>query len=98
MARPKVPLELSPEQLAELQRVIATPSSPQKLVLRARIAVLAAEGWDNKRIASELHASHVTVGLWRQRVVDGGLAGLEEAPRPGRPRTVRTEQVQTGAQ
>ena len=95
MGRPKVPLELSAEQLAELRRVIAAPSSPQKLVLRARIAVLAGEGWDNKRIAAELHTSHVTVGHWRQRVLDEGLAGLVEAHRPGRPRTVRAEQVQT---
>ena len=95
MARPKLPLHLSAEQLAELRRLIAAPRSAQKLVLRARIALRAAEGWENKRIAAELRTSHVTVGHWRQRVLDLGLAGLAEAPRPGRPRAVRPQQVQT---
>ncbi len=87
MARPKLPLHLSPEQRAQLQGLVQAPSTPQKLVRRARIALLAAEGKDNKQIAAELSTSHVTVGQWRQRVLDLGLAGLQEAPRPGRPRS-----------
>lgn len=83
MARPKLSLHLSPEQKAELQHLVQSPSTPQKIVRRARIALLAAEGQDNKQIAAELHTSHVTVGQWRQRVLDSGLAGLQEAPRPG---------------
>ena len=95
MARPKLPFELSPEQRTELQRLVRAPGTPQKLVLRARIALLAAEGLDNKDIAAQLDTSHVTVGQWRQRVLDLGLAGLQEAPRPGRPRTLPLERVQT---
>jgi DNA-binding NarL/FixJ family response regulator len=37
----------------------------------------AAEGKDNKQIASLLHTRHVTVGQWRQRVLDLGLTGLQ---------------------
>ncbi len=95
MARPKLPLHLSPEQRAELQRLVRAPSTPQKLVRRARIALLAAEGKDNKQIAAELNTSHVTVGQWRQRVLDLGLAGLQEAPRPGRPCSLPAHKVQT---
>jgi DNA-binding NarL/FixJ family response regulator len=76
MARPKFPFELSNEQRAELQHLIQAPSTPQKLVRRVRIGLLAAEGKDNKEIAAELDTSHVTVGLWRQRILDLGLAGL----------------------
>jgi transposase len=102
MARPKLDLILSAEQRSELNRLVRAPSSAQKLVTRARIALLAAEGKDNDEIACELGTSRVTVGLWRQRVLDLGLAGLEEAPRPGRPvqadsarvRKVLTEVVQ----
>src|SRR5512134_2932144 len=94
MARPKLPLSLSPEQRAEFQRLIQAPSTPQKVVRRARIALLAAEGQDNNQIAAELGTSHVTVGQWRQRVVDLGLAGLQEAPRPGRPKTLPAHKVQ----
>ena len=95
MARPKTPFELSPEQRAELQRLIQAPNTPQKLVRRARIGLLAAEGKDNKAIADALGTSHVTVGLWRQRILDMGLTGLQESPRPGRPKTLLAEQVQT---
>jgi transposase len=57
--------------------------------------LLAAEGKDNNHIATELRTSHVTVGQWRQRVLDLGLAGLQEAPRLGRPRTLTAHKVQT---
>jgi len=95
MARPKLPLRLSPEQRTELQRLARAPATAQKVVRRARIALLAAEGKDNKQIAAELDTSHVTVGYWRQRVLDLGLAGLEEAPRPGRPQSLPAHKVQT---
>lgn len=94
MARPKLPFELSSEQRAELLRLVRAPGTAQKLVRRARIALLAAEGRDNKEIAVLLGTSHVTVGQWRQRVLDLGLAGLQEAPRPGRPRTLPVARVQ----
>ena len=95
MARPKLPLSLSAEQQAELRRLVQAPGTPQKIVRRARIALLAAEGKDNQQIATELRTSHVTVGQWRQRVLDLGLAGLQEAARPGRPKTLPTAKVQT---
>jgi len=95
MARPKLPLTLSPAQRVALRRLVQAPSTPQKLVRRARIALFAADGLDNTQIAAELHTSHVTVGQWRQRVLDAGLAGLQEALRPGRPPTLPAHQVQT---
>ena len=95
MARPKLPLRLSVEQTRELQRLVHAPRTPQKLVRRARIALLAAAGKDNRQIAAELHTSHVTVGVWRQRVLDLGLAGLQDAPKPGRPPMLPAAKVQT---
>ncbi len=95
MARPKLGLVLSAEQRSELNRLVRAPSTPQKVVLRARIGLLAADGKDNDEIAAELGTSRVTVGLWRQRVLDLGLAGLEEAPRPGRPVEAEAAQVRT---
>src|ERR1019366_5052526 len=88
VARPKLPFTVSVEQRSELLRLVKAPGTPQKLVRRARIALLAAEGKDNAAIASELRTSRVTVGVWRQRFVDLGLAGLDEVPRPGRPAEV----------
>jgi transposase len=88
MARPKLDLVLLPAQKQELQRLLRAPATPQKLVRRARIVLLAAQGQENTSIAQTLQTSPTTVGLWRQRFVDLGLAGLEEAPRPGRPATI----------
>lgn len=93
MARPKLSLTLSTEQRSELKRLVNAPSTPQKIVRRARIALLAADGKDNQAIAAELRTSHVTVGLWRQRVLDLGLAGLQEASRPGRPSQLEAAHV-----
>lgn len=93
MARPKLPLELTVEQSRELQRLIQAPATPQKIVRRARIVSLAAQGRDNDEIAAALDTSTVTAGLWRQRFVDWGLAGLAEAPRPGRPATLDAEKA-----
>ena len=85
MARPKLSFTLSDEQRRELERLVKAPGTPQKIVRRARVALLAARGEDNAAIAQQLRTSRVTVGLWRQRFLDSGLAGLAEAPRPGRP-------------
>ena len=85
VARPKLPLVVSAEQRSELQRLTKAPGTAQKMVRRAQIVLLAADGKANDEIASALKTSRVTVGMWRQRFVDLGLAGLAEAPRPGRP-------------
>jgi len=94
MARPKLDFVLSAEQRSELNRLVKAPNTPQKTVRRARVALLAAAGKDNDEIAAELGTSRVTVGLWRQRVLDLGLAGLMEAPRSGRPVEVDGARVQ----
>src|SRR5262245_52611458 len=93
MARPKLAFTLTDEQRRELERLVKAPSTPQKFVRRARVALLADAGQDNAAIADELGTSRVTVGLWRQRFLDAGLAGLNEAPRPGRPPTLDPEKA-----
>jgi transposase len=65
-------------------------SGPARLVLRAKIVLLAATGMENQEIAVKTGASKPTVGLWRSRFVEQGLAGIEkDATRPGRPRKDR---------
>ena len=60
-------------------------STPSRLVLRAKIVLLSAEGQMNKDIARELGTLKKTVALWRNRFAQQGLAGLEkDAPRSGR--------------
>ncbi len=87
MARPKLELTLPPAHTVEIKRLVKAPSSPQKIVLRARIVQLAAEGLANDQVAVRLGTSRPTVGLWRQRFMDLGLAGVADPPRPGHPST-----------
>jgi transposase len=53
---------------------------------RARIVLLAAEGEANTRIAELTDATVTTVLNWRGRYEERGIAGLANAPKPGRPR------------
>ena len=79
------PLTLTPEQRATLVRWSRGRSTPARLVLRAKIVLLAADGLMNKDIALELATDANTVGRWRGRVARHGLAGIQkDAPRGGR--------------
>src|SRR5437660_801243 len=93
MARPKLPLMLSDEQKSELQQLVRTPSTSQQTVLRARIVLKAALGLDNDEIAKELAISRPPVIKWRQRFLDQGLPGLEDAAGRGRKSWLPTEKI-----
>src|SRR5664280_2636305 len=87
-------LVCSEEQLAELQRLVRAPSTPQKVVMRAKVVLAAAAGRSNSTIASELCVSRPTVILWRERMATYGLEGiLCDATRPGRRRALDPEVV-----
>ena len=58
---------------------------------RARIVLLAADGLTGQQIAGRVGCTEPTVVKWRRQYAEGGLAGLEDAPRPGGPRRVLTE-------
>jgi transposase len=62
-------------------------------VLRAKIILAAAEGAANAVIAVQLQLHLDTVRKWRRRFVDRRLAGLNDLPRPGRPRRCTAVQV-----
>jgi transposase len=55
-------------------------------VLRAKMILLAAEGWSNDAIAGRLDTRREVVSLWRKRFFEQRLPGLEDRPRSGRPR------------
>ena len=60
---------------------------------RARIILLAAEGVSNTEIARRVGVSRPTVIDWRVRYESGGIAGLDDAPRSGRPRTIDHDRI-----
>ena len=55
---------------------------------RARIVLLAADGTPNVQIAEAVGVSRPTINLWRDRYERAGLAGLDDRPKSGRPRTI----------
>jgi hypothetical protein len=80
-------IELSTEEKAELEHGAAKYTLPYFLVLRAKMVLLAAQGLSNDEIGRRLDTRREVVCMWRKRFFDERLAGLEERPRPGRPRS-----------
>ena len=62
-------------------------------VVRAKIVLLAAEGWRNVDIAGRLDVQVDMVSIWRKRFCESGLAGLGDRHRAGRPRSFAPEVV-----
>jgi transposase len=86
MARKAAELALSREERAALERIERAATSEQRLVTRARVALLADEGLRNDEIAPLVGLSAHKVGKWRRRVAEQGVAGIADRPRPGGPR------------
>lgn len=77
---------LSREERNELEHREVKYTLPYYHVVRAKIILLAADGFSNDDIAARLDMRREIVCKWRKRFFDQRLAGLEEQPRPGRPR------------
>lgn len=76
---------LSPMERAKLEAIARRYTSPYRDVIRAKIALYAAEGLGNDAIAARLDTPRQIVSKWRKRFFEERLAGLEELPRGGRP-------------
>jgi transposase len=88
-------LPITEEQRRTLQSWLAARNTPQKVVFRSRIVLLAATGKANRGIAHELGTSRPTVILWRQRFLEGGTQALtEDAPGRGRKRSISAAKIQ----
>src|ERR1017187_5120524 len=83
MGRPIESLEITDEQRRELERIVNAPTSPQRLVGRARIVLMRAEGRRQDATAADEGESRPAVIRWERRFSSLGLAGLEEAPGRG---------------
>jgi transposase len=87
-------ITLTLDQRSKLDAYARSRSVAQRLVERARIVLLAAEGKQNGEIANLLDIGRHTVARWRARFVKLGVAGLEkDAPRPGRAPTVDAQAI-----
>ena len=82
-------VSLSPLQREQLQVLVRASSTPQALARRARLILRAADqdNPSNLAISTQLNLDRDTVGLWRNRFLQQGVTGLQDAPRSGRPRS-----------
>ncbi len=79
------PIILSSEERSALAAWARGRSLPLRLVERAQIITMAADGIPSQDIARALGVSRPTVQLWRERFLGLRLEGLrKDAPRPGR--------------
>jgi transposase len=93
---PKLPeLVLSDDERRTLEGWARRPKTAQALALRSRIVLRCAEGGSNGEVAAQLGIGRQTVAKWRSRFVIDRLDGLLDEPRPGRPRMIGDEQVET---
>jgi putative transposase len=91
--RPTQPVVLPEVDRQQLSSVANSRSLPHGLVMRARLVLMAADGVSGSAIASKLGLSRQTVCLWRRRYLEGGIAGLHDELKPGRPRSISDEVV-----
>jgi transposase len=88
------PLTLADDERSKLTAWTRRPKTAQRLALRARIVLAAADGHTNTAIAADLRITLQTVGKWRRRFLDRRLDGLTDEPRPGPPRTITDARVE----
>jgi transposase len=88
------PLTVTDDERAKLDAWARRPKTAQRLALRSRIVLAAADGRSNTAIAADLRVTLPTVGKWRQRFLDRRLDGLTDDPRPGPPRTITDAHVE----
>src|SRR5437762_3933529 len=78
-----------------LERLVRDRNTPQKVVWRARIVLLASDGRTAEAIAASVGKSLLTVRRWRHRFVAKGVDGLlKDATRPSRVKPLLPEKIE----
>jgi transposase len=77
-----------------LERLVRDRNTPQKVVWRARIVLLANDGLTAEAIAAAVGKSLLTVRRWRRRHMAEGVEGLlKDATRPSRVKPLPPETI-----
>ena len=86
----RVDFTLTDEQLAEIEEAIN--ASPHPKVRQRAIAIrLLHKGYKPEAVAEMVVITPNTIWMWHRRWREGGIAGLQDQPRSGRPRKATTE-------
>lgn len=89
---PKITLSQDDRDL--LIKATKSRTSSVRFAERARIVLLAADGFQDKEIAKSLQITRQKAGRWRNRFLDNGIEGLKkDASRPGPKRKISKSKV-----
>jgi hypothetical protein len=80
--------EVPPRDREVLASWVRSPSIRAGLARRARIVLLAGDGLGTGEIVRRTGVSQPAVILWKKRYAAEGAAGLQDRPRPGKPRVI----------
>ena len=82
-------VELDEAARKELLKLSRSKKTSVRLAQRASIVFLAADGFQNQEIASQLGVGRVQVSRWRERYIAQGMAGIErDLPRGAPPKKI----------
>jgi len=93
VARQPAPFNLTVNDQLELESWLRMGTLSQNLVQRARILLSLNDGQSPKEVMELLGVSSPTVFKWRNRYIETGLEGLQDAPRPGQPRKLDKKKI-----
>ena len=85
MGRAATAIELNAEVRGVLERRAGSLTLPYRVVVRAKLVLLAADAHTNREIAARVDMSADRVADWRKRFAAEGITGLEDRARSGRP-------------
>src|ERR1700722_15434039 len=87
-------VEVPPEDRERLERLVRDRNTPQKIVWRSQIVLLAGEGIGAVEVATRVGKSVLTVRRWRRRDAARGVGGLLKAPpRPRGPKPLTARKI-----
>ncbi len=78
-------LVLAPDTRAELDAIARSTRSPAGLVQRARLILALADGDSYTTLTARWGVAATSISRWKRRFAARGVAGLQDAPRSGRP-------------
>lgn len=87
-------IDVSNKDREQLDQIIRNGNTSQKVALRARIALLSADGISTGEIMHQLCTTTPTISRWRDRYKTDGIPGLlKDRSRPGRKRRIEDTKV-----
>lgn len=85
MARIGRKVSLTVNEKEELSRWSRSQTMDYRYVLRAKIILMCSEEFKYDEIENRLQVTRPVISKWKSRFIEQGIAGLNDAPRPGKP-------------